>query len=325
MDIQGFYNTLPGNYITQVFVHSLITALIIDGSIAAWKIDKPDVRLRMRLLVIILPVLMFPMYQIINPDRGSAWFRLDALFDSARWLNIEIWGFSGALLFSLFMLFTSLVFLFQELMPVLRHSIASRDARIEGELPEEGSAVSQALSGLAANTPEVLVINDDDLMLFSSTGSRPAILVSTGLAKFLTVDELRAAIAHEMGHLSTGKRPLLVVLFLFRILQFYNPVTLMEFRRVVQEEEKICDDYAVALTGSPHVLAGVLAKFSEPPDPAHEEAMGIKERLIEYSHTALIESRIARLEQWSSQNRSDGWPAFVFALLAALVINYFVV
>lgn len=324
MDVSGFFNTFLGNYITQVFVHSLITALIVDGSITAWKVENPESRLHMRLMVIILPVLLHPLYQMMNPDRGSVWFRLDALFDTHRWLYMDLWeGFGGWAVFLLFVLFTSFVFLFQELIPVLRHSFVSREAAIVGEPPQEGSPVFLALNGLPKDKADVLVVDDNDLVLFSSTGSRPAIIVSTGLAEFLTTDELRAAIAHEMGHISASKRPMLVALFLLRVFQFYNPVALMEFRRIVQEEEKICDDYAVSVTNDPGALKDALLKFIGPPDDAAD--MGLKERLVEYSHRALIESRIWRLENWSGNAERGNRAAFVFAAVAALVINYFVV
>lgn len=326
----GFLDTLLGMYVVQVIAHSFIAALIVDSAIAAWKIDNPIARLRLRLIVIIAPVVLFPVYQFINPERGAAWFRMDALFDTSRWLNLEVWnGLSGKTVLFFFMTFAGLVFLFQELIPVVRHSIAAKFAEKEGELAKEGSAVFDAIRSLPNERPDVYIINDDDLVLFTETGGKPAIVVSAGLAELLTPEELRAAIAHEMGHAVRGRRPLLVVLFVMRVLLFFNPVVLMEFRRIVQEEEKICDDFAVETTGDPAALAGALRKFSSSgTDPEHgelRESASLRERLIEYSHAMLLEGRIARLENWSEQNMSGGRLAFVLALGAVCFINYFVV
>ncbi len=79
-------------YLAQSFLHSLVAALIVDTSLIAWKIANPELRQRFRLLVVVLPIITFPLYQVISPDRGSPLFRLDAVFDITRWLNLEIWG-----------------------------------------------------------------------------------------------------------------------------------------------------------------------------------------------------------------------------------------
>lgn len=323
-------DTLPGMFVVQVIAHSFVAAIIVDSSIAAWRIDNPTARLRMRLIVIIAPVLLFPIYQLINPERGSAWFRMDALFDTSRWLNLEIWGgLSGKAVLFFSMTFTGLVFLFQELIPIIRHSLAAKSAGKEGELAGEGTPVYEAIRSLPHEIPDVYVINDDDLVLFTSTAGKPAVVVSKGLAELLLPEELKAAIAHEIGHVVRGRRPLLVVLFLLRVLLFFNPVVLMEFRRVVQEEEKICDDFSAEATGDPATLAGALRKFSSfGMDPEHGESgrpASLRERLVEYSYAVLLEGRIARLENWSEQNMSGGWAAFLLALAAVCVINYFVV
>ena len=74
----------------------------MDQALRAWKINDPLIRQRFRLTVVLFPIFSFPFYQAINPDRGSVIFRLNALFDVNRWLNVELWGvISFGLLFSL--------------------------------------------------------------------------------------------------------------------------------------------------------------------------------------------------------------------------------
>ena len=65
----------------QSFCHSVTAALIAERALKSWKIANPLTRQRFRLLVILLPVVSFPLYQIINGHRGSPQFRLQALFD----------------------------------------------------------------------------------------------------------------------------------------------------------------------------------------------------------------------------------------------------
>jgi Zn-dependent protease with chaperone function len=140
---------------------------------------------------------------------------------------------------------------------------------------------------------------------------------------------MQTAIAHEMAHIERNKRPLLIVTFLLRIVHFFNPIALVEFRRIVQEEENICDDYAVTLTGKPRALADTLRKFHGRPSDdqtEHKDSQTqLRERLEEFSHSMIIESRITRLED--NQFPSFARERFAFALTGIVIlgINYFIV
>jgi len=317
-------------YLIQSFFHSLIAALVVDTALQAWNIEGPVIRQRFRLIVIIIPLISFPLYQLLNPARSGLTFRLDALLDANRWLNIEVWGVVPAsLFFLLFLVFATAVFLFQEMIPIVRHAFASKDVAAERTRPAPGSPVVRALDALPGEKPDVFILDDNEFVLFSVTGRRPAVFLSSGLVRALTVEQLRAAMAHEIGHIRRSRRPLLVAVFLLRMLLFFNPVALMEFRRIVQEEEKICDDVAVAMTGNRAVLAEVLEKFyytddEENPVPM-QNAPGLRDRLEEYSHTMLIESRITRLAADPAQQEGRRLPVFFLTLATVLFINYFVV
>ena len=121
----------------------------------------------------------------------------------------------------------------------------------------------------------------------------------------------------------------MVVLFLIRVIMFYNPIVLMEFRRIVQEEEKICDDVAAALTGDRAALAGALRKFyfteeGEERTQSMNTAPSLRDRIEEYSHTLLIESRISRLEE-PTDPRTKGSVVYFIVLATILVVNYYLV
>lgn len=317
-------------YLVQSFFHSLIAALVVDTALQAWNIEGPVIRQRFRLIVIFIPLISFPLYQLLNPARSGLTFRLEALLDVNRWLDIEVWGVVPvSLFFFLFLGFATAVFLFQEMVPIVRHAFASRDVAAERTRPTPGSPVVRALDALPGEKPDVFILDDDELVLFSVTGRRPAVFLSSGLVRALTVEQLRAAMAHEIGHIRRSRRPLLVVVFLLRVLMFFNPVALMEFRRIVQEEENICDDVAVAMTGNRTALAEVLEKFyytddEENPVPM-QDAPGLRGRLEEYSHTMLIESRISRLAADPAQQEGRRLPVFFLTLATVLFINYFVV
>jgi len=329
MSISAFFGSLAGKYAAQSFCHSLIASVIMDMALKAWKIDDPSVRQRFRLTVVLFPVFSFPLYQAINPDRGDLFFRLDALFDINRWLNMEFWGIPLGLLFLCVLAITSLIFLFQEMVPILRHMFEAKTMEHEGILREPDPFMENASRALSIERPEIFTVDDDDLLIFSSTGRNPVIYISTGLTQAFTEAELQAALAHELAHIARSRRPLLLAAFFLRMVLFFNPVALIEFRRVVRNEEKICDDIAVSLTRRPDALAEVLKKFysrRETPEPDdRKKPLFAPVPLEEYSYNLQLDGRITRLGLNLPLRGSGPWFYLVVALLIVAAVNYFVV
>jgi len=329
MNISNFFNSYLGMYIAQAFCHSLVAALIVDRAIQAWGITSPMVRQRFSLIVVLFPIVSFPLYQIMNPNRGSVSFRLESLFDINRWLNLDLWGIVTVnILFILMLLVTSLVFLFQEMIPILKHTLESSEEEVEEETADN-PIVKKALENFPGQKPRVSVIDDDEFILFSATGKSSTIFISSGLVEALDTDQLQASIAHEVAHIEKNKRPLLTAVYLMRMLMFFNPVVLVEFRRMVQEEEKICDDMAVEMTQNPGALAEILRKFDykrEDLDLRKMKSLStLSVSLEDYSHNVHLESRIKRLEEGSEHRAGGEWLKFLLTLVVIGVINYFVV
>lgn len=328
MDISGFFQSYLGMFLAQSFLHALVAAIVVDATLVSWKIEDPKARQRFRMMVLIIPLVSFPLYQIISPARSTVPFRLDALFDSSRWLNLHFWGIAPVgYLFALLLIFTALVFLVQELIPVARHLLIPDDDGFTAEQPAAGSSAAAALELLPAPRPAVYLIQDPDVAIFAATGKRPEIYLSRGLADMLSPEELGAALAHEIGHVQRGRRPVITLLYLLRVVQLFNPIVLIEFRRIAQEEEKICDDEASQLKDGRLALASALRKlyYRNDSGAANDGAsVNLRERVEEYSHSLLIENRIERLEE---QPPAPGAPAhaYILALAAIVGINYFVV
>jgi beta-lactamase regulating signal transducer with metallopeptidase domain len=332
MNISNFFNTYAGMYVAQAFCHSLIAALIVDRAIQAWGITNPLVRQRFSLIVMILPLVSYPLYQLINPNRGSVSFRLETLFDINRWLNLELWGIIPVnLLFIIMLVVTTLVFLVQEMIPIVVHTLESRRSSSgEEEEAVDNPAINDALESFPGEKPRISVIDDDDdFLLFSTTGKNPTVFLSSGLVEGLDREQLQAAIAHEVAHIERNRRPLLMVVYVIRVLMFFNPVVLVEFRRMVQEEEKICDDVAVARTQRPGPLAEILRKFNYSGESLDIQKMKristLSVALEDYSHNVHLGSRIKRLEQGPERPAGAEWLKFLLTLVAIGVINYFVV
>lgn len=331
MSLSGFFQSLPGLYVTQAFFHSLVASVVSEIALKAWAVRDPSVRQKVLLVPIVSPVVLFPLFRLVAPGRGSTYFRMDTIFESGRWLNIEIRGFHP-MMAGLLLVFgvTSLVFLFQELVPILRNYLESFrpddtvSARDWPEVPEVRSAVES----LPVNPPRVLVVEDADFLLYSTTGRRGSVFVSSALLETLSAGELRSALAHEIAHVARSRHPLLVAVYLLRAVMFFNPIVLMEFRRAVQEEEKVCDEFAVSLTRDRKALADVLRKLYLPPEePARggsRRARKTAEEIEERSHRLNIESRISTLE--SGYERVAGWRWVIPGIVAAatVAINYLV-
>lgn len=333
MKLSIFFTSYIGMYIAQAFCHSLIAAMLVDRAVQAWGVTSPLVRQRFSLIVMLFPIASFPLYQLINPARGSVSFRMEALFDINRWLNLELWGVVPLNLLFVFMLaVTTLVFIVQEMIPILQHTIESRRSSSDDEEEEETiehPVITGALKQIPGEKPRISVVDDDEFLLFSTTGKNPVVYLSSGLIAGMNREQLQAAIAHEVAHIERNRRPLLLVVYLMRVLMFFNPVVLVEFRRMVQEEEKICDDVAVALTGKPAALAAILRKFDYKGEDVALERMkklsSLGVALEDYSHNVHLSSRIRRLEAEPQRQAGGEWPKFLFTLVVIGIINYFVV
>lgn len=314
----------------QACCHSIIAFVVVNMAMHIWHINNPLIRQRFHLIVVLLPVSSFPLYQIINPDRGSISFRIGALFDINRWLNLELWGaIPLGLFFIAIMIITTIIFIFQEMLPILKHTVESRRSDIEAEEADENSFAGQAIKNLPVEKPDIFILNDDDYILFSTTGKNASVYLSTGILKKLNTEQLQAAIAHEIAHIMRNKRPMLIVVFIFRILMFFNIMVLLEFRRLIQEEEKICDDMAVAFTKNPHALSEALKKLyhkTENNNPLQLKKLSeMKDSIEEYSHIVHIESRIHRLKKGGIHKTGGEWLKLLLTTIVIIGINYFVV
>ena len=329
MDLTNLLNAYPGIHVVQAFLHSVSAAIIAHRAILDWNVRSPVVRQKFHLIAVFAPVVSYPLYQWINPDRGSVYFRLRALFDSGRWINVELWNvLPVGLLFVLVLAAATAVFLFQELIPILRHRSGPSDPASRTVRADRGSPAALAAEGLAGELPEILVVEDDDPAIHSVVGGSPAIYLTTGLLRSLQPAELRAAIAHEVAHMRRSRRPLLMFAYVVRVLLFFSVGTLVAFRKAAAEEEKICDDWAVEATGRPDALAAVLEKLrhSDAYEVESREA-GEGLRSIEHmSYDLMVRERIRRLADGESTPAVTGdWLKFAVTAASIAVLNYYIV
>lgn len=323
-----------GAYVVQTFLHSLIAILVIERSLQIWQVTKPLFQFRYRVMTLLLPVVMLPVYQLISPSRGSFAFRQErALMNMHRWLSFEIWEtVSVGTLFLGLLGITSAVFFVQEIVPVVR-DLASRAKENQPEtLPPDAELVvmTRDLSGrLGIDPPPLSVVNDPAPFIFASGTKQHTIIISSGLIASFGREHLESAIAHELAHIARRSNALNWAIFLVRSLMFFNPIVLIVFRRIVQDDEHICDDVTVSLTGKPRVLAAILNYFhASYADLQPSVAGGISdfhEGMEHYGQKLLLKERIRRLDRLDTAGpQAFEWDKFFLTVSAVIVLNYFV-
>ena len=322
-------------YVVQAFVHSFIAILIIERAIQIWDIKNPVTLFRYRLMTLILPILMFPVYTGINLNRNSLFFREEeALFNINRWLLVEIWDLITVhSLFIVFLTGTSIIFFIQEVVPIMKDTFFRRNENNNSFLSaaQEITAMVNSLSrDLGIEKPPVKIIDDATPVVLAAGSKNHTVILSTGLIKMLDKVQLHSAIAHELAHIARRSNAMTWAIFLLRVLMFFNPIALIVFRRIVQDDEHICDDITVSLTKQPLVLASTLkvfysSSFGESPSFFGRLA-SIKEGIENYSHNLLLKERVARLESTEVAGDMDfEWGKFILTVGVIIIINYFVV
>src|SRR5208283_967683 len=189
--------------------------------------------------------------------------------------------------------------------------------------------VAGAMEGLPFSENSVEIFDDEDLSLYSNTGFNPRIYVSTGLIESFSSEHLQAAFAHEIGHIQRSRKPTLILAYIIRTVMFYNPVAMVEFRKLAQEEEKVCDDIAVALTGNPEAVVEALNMLRPEPEEYNPTShrRSIKEIVSafqQYSLDVILKSRVQRIGQRLGSEPHWGVPYFITMGLI-IGINYYVV
>jgi Zn-dependent protease with chaperone function len=215
------------------------------------------------------------------------------------------------------------------MIPIVKHLTNRGNDDVQKISSGYESVINKALEDLNGENPKVIVIDEDDHVLFSTTGKDPAIYFSEGLLRELNNDQIRAAIVHEIAHIERSRLPLLIILYMMRVVMLYNPIVLLVFRKLVREEERICDDISVSMTDNANALAEVLKKQLRTDEEVRFDSKRIsdmKESLQEYGHNMQLIERIHRLEhdEVYTEHKNE-IIKYSLAIIVISIINYFVV
>jgi Zn-dependent protease with chaperone function len=215
------------------------------------------------------------------------------------------------------------------MIPIVKHLTNRGNDDVQEINSGHDLVINKALEDLNGENPKVIVIDEDDHVLFSTTGKDPAIYFSEGLLRELNNDQIRAAIVHEIAHIERSRLPLLIILYMMRVVMLYNPIVLLVFRKLVREEERICDDISVSMTDNANALAEVLKKQLRTDEEVRFDSKRIsdmKESLQEYGHNMQLIERIHRLEhdEVYTEHKNE-IIKYSLAIIVISIINYFVV
>lgn len=267
------FNSAPGQYLVQSVLHAVIIAIVVGGMVNLWHLRQPALKIKFYLLILALPVLVLPGYYLYLPRTGFHFHEQVALFDSLQWLRLRLWAdLSLWHLLAGVLGLTTVYFLVREALPALKPFFSHRTplpAVARGQFPGLEAALARLSTAAGIPVPRVLVSADSTPEVY--TLGHTALVLSVPAIDLLDGDELEAVLAHELAHLSRNQWWFSRIGLALRWLMFYNPVALVIFRRIITENEKLCDDLAIALTGKPLALASGLLKVSRQVDssPPH--------------------------------------------------------
>ena len=327
--IMRFLSSYLGMYMTQAVLHSLVAVTMVEFAFFAWGIQDHRSRFRYRLLSLTLPVVLFPAFQVINPDRGSLFFRYEsALFNSHQWLSLSLFGILPLYtLFIAFLILISLIFLFQEILPILKSrstDIPLKPSETDATLEE---ALEEACAGLSVDKPAVMVLDEDYPILFTGGTMSHTLVISRVLLDRLSRQELMSALLHELIHMKRGSSLKTQIIYILRMLMFFNPFSLVEFRRIVHDDEFICDSMAIAITRDPSALVRAIEVFISPVEEKSDNSIsGMQKRIESHSHNVLISERIEHVSSMQgTELPSFSWGPYVMTAYAIIQICYMVV
>jgi bla regulator protein blaR1 len=92
---------------------------------------------------------------------------------------------------------------------------------------------------------------------------RPVLLLPDGIAQGLTPDQLRAVVAHEMTHVRRRDNVANAIHMLTEALFWFHPLVWWIERRLLDEQERACDEEVLRQGGDPQVYADSILRVCE--------------------------------------------------------------
>jgi Zn-dependent protease with chaperone function len=318
--------------LTQSIFHTLIATLFVEALVRGWQVREPRQRIALRLVALGYPLVLFPALVILGDARAEETFRDGAALFSARaWGDLRLLG-AGLDRWWLAAFASAGTALFlMDFLPLLRRKGRPAAARADAATVARLDGALFAVAGrLGLRPPPVRWVDSEVPMLFCAGVLRQEVVVSRGALSLLDDEELSAAFAHELAHLSRHDPGMSWVIMGARALMFFNPAFQVLARVLVRDAEHVADERATAALGQRLPLAAGLLKLYRAtgryaPVPRSLPFAAALSEPIEKAHARDLEIRVRRLMGPAPRRLPYGAARLLLAALALLAVLYFVV
>lgn len=247
--------------VRELLVQACVAALGVEALVRAWPSCSVGVRLRLRCAALGLPLALLPVFQAAAAFRRDTWF-LDerALFSSADWNRLRLFGVGSADAWMVGMVLAGLVLFAVDVLPwwLDRHRVRRLGRAL---VPDELRAlVAHRARALGTSAPTIEIVAVPHPLLACTGLWRPRLIVSEGALRLLDAAELDGAVAHELAHLVRRDVLLGLGVLLLRAAQAWSPVAQVLARGIALDLERRADAVAARATRQPAALASALLK-----------------------------------------------------------------
>jgi Zn-dependent protease with chaperone function len=322
MNFIYLFSLYPLIFAVQLTLHSFIAAVIIEWILNYWEIKNPIWQQRFLAIPILMPPLTFFLYYFIDRDHYLFNIRETYIFQSYYWIYLKIEGvYIFALLLILLFILMTFMFFMQEIFPILYSILINKKKLPINVVSEKHPKLEKILSEISFdNNYNINIIDDEDYTVYSHTGKINSIYISLGVIDKLNVEQLKGIILHEVAHIERNRKNFILILYFFRIVAFFNPIALYEFRRITQEEEKVCDFYALKHLHNKRALAEALYILYIKGRKKTVKSNNFRE----YSAYYHIKKRIKamRFKEYKEENY---YTLLALAIMLIILINYYII
>jgi Zn-dependent protease with chaperone function len=250
--------------IAQAIFHTLVASLFVEALVRSWRVREPVQRMALRATALVYPFVVFPLLVALFPGRGEDLAGGFALLDGARFGEVGALGVSLLDVFVILFAALGAALLLVDLVPLARSARRPRPPAAEPD-PDSAARLGVELPAMAAamgvSPPPLVFVARDAPMLFATGVRRTAVVISRGALALLDPAELRAALAHEIAHLSARDPARSWGLLAARALMWFNPAFQVLARALLRDAEWRADERAAAACGDRLALASALLKL----------------------------------------------------------------
>ena len=250
------------DFARESVLHAFVAALVYAALVRSWRVHDPGSRLALGVVALAWSAAGVPALGRLAPARTGEAFRDDrALFDSARWNDLQVASVGLADAGVALMVAAGGLLFLRDLVPWLRERRGGHPAPACAGWP--GSArlrttVERLAGRMRLAPPPLHLLDVDEPVMLCAGARRPVLVVSRGACSRLDDGALEAAVAHELAHVERRDPAAGWLLMAVRAACWFNPVVQVLARDLAQEMERRADDRAVALGGDRAALAAAL-------------------------------------------------------------------